>query len=240
MAKITLPTNYRDDILNPSADGKRKYIMSYNQDGTVSFEDVTPYEQVGSDYGAGDINTTNEAVNESFDKNKLIKDLDTINALTEEGYAPDALAFKELNDSLGGYALTTKDGKIAYYQVSEGADSATPFNSANFEGYLAAEIRSINDSSPNSYYWHYYNNVKTEKNWTTNGTHEYDFGNIKVIQNKYSLTLQFPKAVTGTITNTIQRATASRDCGIYILNNETEYTLSLSSQYPNFIHVLFN
>ena len=103
MAKITLPTNYRDDILNPSADGKRKYIMSYNQDGTVSFEDVTPYEQVGSDYGAGDINTTNEAVNESFDKNKLIKDLDTINALTEEGYAPDALAFKELNESLGTY-----------------------------------------------------------------------------------------------------------------------------------------
>ena len=100
MAKITLPTNYRDDILNPSADGKRKYIMSYNQDGTVSFEDVTPYEQVGSDYGAGDINTANEAINESFDKNKLVKDLDTINALTEEGFAPDALAVKQLNDSL--------------------------------------------------------------------------------------------------------------------------------------------
>lgn len=103
MAKITLPTNYRDDILNPSAEGKRKYVMTYNQDGTVSFEDVTPYEQVGSDYGAGDINTTNEAVNESFDKNKLIKDLDTINALTEEGYAPDALAFRELTNSLGNY-----------------------------------------------------------------------------------------------------------------------------------------
>ena len=103
MAKITLPTNYRDDILNPSAGGKRKYIMSYNQDGTVSFEDVTPYEQVGSDYGAGDINTANEAINESFDKNKLVKDLDTINALTEEGFAPDALAVKQLNESLGTY-----------------------------------------------------------------------------------------------------------------------------------------
>lgn len=100
MAKITLPTNYRDDILNSSAEGKRKYVMSYNQDGTVSFEDVTPYEQVGSDFGAGDINTANEAINESFDKNKLVKDLDTINALTEEGFAPDALAVKQLNDSL--------------------------------------------------------------------------------------------------------------------------------------------
>ena len=102
MAKITLPTNYRDDILNSSAEGKRKYVMSYNQDGTVSFEDVTPYEQVGSDFGAGDINTANEAINESFDKNKLVKDLDTINALTEEGFAPDALAVKQLNESLGG------------------------------------------------------------------------------------------------------------------------------------------
>ena len=100
MAKITLPTNYRDDILNSSAEGKRKYVMSYNQDGTVSFEDVTPYEQVGSDFGAGDINTANEAINQSFDKNKLIRDLDTINALTEEGFAPDALAVKQLNESL--------------------------------------------------------------------------------------------------------------------------------------------
>ena len=105
MAKITLPTNYRDDILNSSAEGKRKYIMSYNQDGTVSFEDVTPYEQVGSDFGAGDINTANEAINESFDKNKLVKDLDTINALTEEGFAPDALAVKQLNESLSNINL---------------------------------------------------------------------------------------------------------------------------------------
>ena len=124
MAKITLPTNYRDDILNPSADGKRKYIMSYNQDGTVSFEDVTPYEQVGSDFGAGDINTTNEAVNESFDKNKLIKDLDTINALTEEGYAPDALAFRELTESLANGCVkfqVTTDGKLQYSVYTEEA-----------------------------------------------------------------------------------------------------------------------
>ena len=39
---------------------------------------------------------------------------------------------KILNESLGGYALTTKDGKIAYYQVSEGADSAVPFKSGEF------------------------------------------------------------------------------------------------------------
>lgn len=31
--------------------------------------------------------------------------------------------------NLGGYVLTTKDGKIAYYKESEGADSAVPFSS---------------------------------------------------------------------------------------------------------------
>ena len=99
MAKNTLPTNYVDDIMNVSANGNRKYRMIYNDDGTVSFEDVTPYEQVGSDYSAIDINTTNEAVNESFDKNKIVPDLTTINALTEQGYVPDALSVKQLSES---------------------------------------------------------------------------------------------------------------------------------------------
>ena len=137
MAKITLPTNYRDDILNPSADGKRKYIMSYNQDGTVSFEDVTPYEQVGSDYGAGDINTANEAINESFDKNKLVKDLDTINALTEEGFAPDALAVKQLNESLGGLRFGY-DGDSNAYGYYGADDSFIPFSKFS-EGYFTSK-----------------------------------------------------------------------------------------------------
>ena len=125
MAKITLPTNYRDDILNSSAEGKRKYNMSYNQDGTVSFEDVTPYEQVGSDFGAGDINTTNEAVNESFDKNKLVKDLDTINALTEEGYAPDALAFKQLTESLQNIETSYYDEVTKTLYINGGTSDYT-------------------------------------------------------------------------------------------------------------------
>ena len=32
------------------------------------------------------------------------------------------------DDNLGGYKLTTVDGKIAFYKESEGADSATPFS----------------------------------------------------------------------------------------------------------------
>ena len=127
MAKATLPTNYRDDILNVSTEGKRKYRMNYNDDGTVSFVDVTPYDQEGSDFGAGDINATNEAVNQSFDKSKLIRDMDAINALTQEGFAPDALALKDVNDSLGGLRFGT-DGEGNYGYFGDD-DVLVPFKS---------------------------------------------------------------------------------------------------------------
>lgn len=104
MAKATLPTNYQDDILNVSTEGKRKYRMNYNDDGTVSFVDVTPYDQEGSDYGAGDINATNEAVNQSADAGKIIDDPDTAEATTEEGYIAGVQLFNHVNDSLQSIA----------------------------------------------------------------------------------------------------------------------------------------
>lgn len=59
-----LKTTYKDDVLNTSANEKRKYNMITNEDGTVSLEDVTDYSQVGDSFGAADINATNEKVNE--------------------------------------------------------------------------------------------------------------------------------------------------------------------------------
>ena len=103
MAKQTLPVDFQDDLLNVYMGEKRRYRMINNSDGTVSLEDVTVYDRIGSNFGAGQINATNQAVNESFDKNKLIRDLDTINALTEEGYAVDALSVKQITNSLGTY-----------------------------------------------------------------------------------------------------------------------------------------
>lgn len=99
----TLPTNFKDDILDTSVNTRRRYRVHENTDGTIELEDVTEYSQVGDVFGAGQINSTNTEVNKKFDKNMLVRDLDTINAITKEGYAPDALAFKELNDSLIGY-----------------------------------------------------------------------------------------------------------------------------------------
>lgn len=66
MAKTFLPTNFKDDILSASMNGKRRYRTETNPDGTISFIDVSQYDQVGSDFGAGQINQTNAAVNDAL------------------------------------------------------------------------------------------------------------------------------------------------------------------------------
>lgn len=58
---MTLKTDYKEDIL-ASGNTRRKYNMITNDDGTVSFEDVTEYEQTGDSFGATDVNQINEAV----------------------------------------------------------------------------------------------------------------------------------------------------------------------------------
>lgn len=60
---MALKTDYKEDVLATS-NAKRKYNMITNDDGTVSFEDVTEYLQEGDSYGAGDINETNSVVND--------------------------------------------------------------------------------------------------------------------------------------------------------------------------------
>ena len=63
MAKSTVPVNFKDDIMNSAMGGKRRYRMINNSDETISLEDVTTYDQVGSTFGAAQINATNKAVN---------------------------------------------------------------------------------------------------------------------------------------------------------------------------------
>lgn len=126
--KPILPTNYKDDILNTSVEGMRRYQMIYNSDNTVSLKDVTPYDQTGSDFGAGDINLTNQAVNQSADAGKIIDDLDTAEATTEEGYIAGVQLFNHVNDSLGGLQFgIDENGNYGY--IKAGADTVTPFKS---------------------------------------------------------------------------------------------------------------
>lgn len=64
---MALKTNFTDDILSESMNGKRQYNVTENSNGTKSLEDVTDYQSVGSTFSAKDMNETNAAVNQSYD-----------------------------------------------------------------------------------------------------------------------------------------------------------------------------
>lgn len=101
MSIPNLPVNFKDDILNTGVNQKRKYQQTYNSDGSVSFEDVTAYQQKGSNFGAQEVNKTNEAVNNIY--SERVVDLDALELITEPGFFVDALAVKdaytELNEN---------------------------------------------------------------------------------------------------------------------------------------------
>lgn len=130
-----LPTNLKDDILDSSVNTRRKYRMIENGDGTVEFEDVTEYSQVGDEYGAGLINETNKQVNAKVEKAVIVRDLETIGAITEEGYIPDALALKDVNNSLGGlqFGYDSASGKYGYWKKEADTEVFVPFSSADLE-----------------------------------------------------------------------------------------------------------
>lgn len=95
-SKATLKTNYKND----SYSGKRKFKMTENSDGTVSFEDVTPYTQTGDNFGAAELNSFATAINESADKNDLMNDLADINSNQGKSKFVGALAVKALMSKL--------------------------------------------------------------------------------------------------------------------------------------------
>ena len=90
-----LPTNYLDDILAASMGGKRRFRITHEDGSTeeVTLEDVSEYEQVGSPFGSGDVNKTNQAVNEKLDSADVVDPA----LATVLGFAADA---KLTGDSL--------------------------------------------------------------------------------------------------------------------------------------------
>ena len=72
MAINKLPVNFQDDIIDTSVTDKRRYNFIENSDGTKSLEDVTTYLQIGTDYGAKEINAQNKAINDLIDSNSNV------------------------------------------------------------------------------------------------------------------------------------------------------------------------
>jgi hypothetical protein len=100
-----LKTNYKDDILLDNS-GKRKYTMITNDDGTVSFVDVTDYSQNGDAFGAADINATNTEVNEHFAS--VDKSLEALNTKINKFPTPDYTN----GEKVGKTYTATQDGWV--------------------------------------------------------------------------------------------------------------------------------
>ena len=102
-----LKTNYVDDKLNASANQLRKYQQIKNDDGTVSFVDVTDYTETGTSFGANDINATNKAINKNTtDINSLNLKFDGLNQSMKQIITTEECivktkenAFVNINDS---------------------------------------------------------------------------------------------------------------------------------------------
>lgn len=119
MAKKVLPTNFMDDILNESMNGKRRWTITQNDDGTYTLEDATTYDQLGNTFGQAQVNEMNKAINESVDQARVIDDYKTLAAVNQEGFVPGAKPVAQLISDLGGCSLE-QDG-VDFYIV--GADA---------------------------------------------------------------------------------------------------------------------
>ena len=122
MSIPNLPVDFKDDILS-SSNTKRKYQQTYNNDGSVSLEDVTQYTQKGSEFGASQVNQTNGAVNNIYDERILT--LEEAALVTEPGFFVDAQVITELNGNLNGIGQVAEVGNYGewnlptsdYYQI---------------------------------------------------------------------------------------------------------------------------
>lgn len=130
---IELRTDFVNDELTPSMDGRRQYEMQQNANGTFGFIDRSAYSVVGSNIGANEINQTNEAVNglndqlsasdgEPFRYAKVdgkrgmwVKEADTdVFVPFKSGY--DVSSIIELYENTYSVFLSTRgDDKLSYY-----------------------------------------------------------------------------------------------------------------------------
>lgn len=146
-----LKTNYVDDKLDTSKNQLRKYNMITNDDGTVSFVDVTTYTTQGTSFGAKDVNDTNAAVNELNLKmgNKLgYKQIVTIkpNSSNEITFPYNSAGLIIFNG-----ALASLFSMFQYCAYSDGFVGATiTQQGASIEYTTSANVMTIKNKSTNN------------------------------------------------------------------------------------------
>lgn len=160
-----LKTNYVDDVLDTTKNQLRKYQQIQNDDGTVSFVDVTEYTQVGTSFGARDINDTNAAINDV--NGKLAN---TYAFLYGNYFAANVTNTVELKDNFQNYKLllfVCNNGTAQMYAPTV---------------YPASYIKEIYDSTKNTQHFGTYPSITTFIGSTISGSF------IPVADNKFKIT----------------------------------------------------
>lgn len=132
-----LKTNYKDDVLDTSKNEKRKFRMIQNEDGTVSFEDVTEYTQIGDTFGAADVNMTNEEIN-------------ALNEGSGCAYKGIQVIYKRNVDIGEGLYTSAWDGFVQGI-AKTAANSGNPFIRLEINGSVIFEGNGVNKNY--SYLW---------------------------------------------------------------------------------------
>lgn len=139
-----LPTNYLDDILAASMGGKRRFRITHEDGSTeeVTLEDVSEYEQVGSPFGSGDVNKTNQAVNEKLDSADVVDPA----LATVLGFAADAKktgdALSELNKNFRNLIIVERKNSEVV-EVPAKNPKSIPFINLEKTGYTPIGIVGI-------------------------------------------------------------------------------------------------
>ena len=105
-----MKNDWKDDIFTET---HRKYRMIQNDDGTVSFEDVTEYTQQGDAFGAKELNAIGDEVNE-MNKN-----------LGDHSHDASDIDTGEIPVEHGGTGATTAEGARANLGLSYGSAAGT-------------------------------------------------------------------------------------------------------------------
>ena len=72
---MSLPTNYQNEIINQQMANRRQYQIIENDNGTISFIDVTVYDQEGSLFDADDINAITSQININIENISILENM---------------------------------------------------------------------------------------------------------------------------------------------------------------------
>lgn len=127
---MSLKTNYKTDAW----EGKRKYLLTENEDGTVSLNDVTAYVVVGDVFNGYDINATNTQVNENT------QGLITERNITNQQISEERNTAKQEFNSVNAKADALKMVRYASFSASKWSSSAPYSQTVNVSGIESTDM----------------------------------------------------------------------------------------------------